>query len=552
MNSYKSLLTALIKDVQMDKSDDKIRKVKNISLSIFAVVFILIPIVAFAGFLSYLMTVILIEVGHAAFGVYVMFSLISIFTVIFGINVIINELYFSADLAHLLPFPLKAWEITMAKFTTTFFADNIMQFMLVFSCIIGFGIATGMNIVQWIFSFILGFFLPLAPLLICAILGILIMNLSRKLRSRRAVRGISVIFIMIVLGVMAVTMISIRQPDIESFLIHAADSDTLYIRLMNILFPQIGMLTSYMETGSIWELVKFFVWNIILLVLFLVSSERFYIKSVTGMTGEEHKKAKNLNIEKESKCRSVNAGLFHKELQMLARTPVFLTNCIAVTFIWPIFVFLVGKVLNVNWERDYLIGLFSNGTYASVLFIFFVSIAIIMTSMNALGSNAFSREGQGIVFMKYIPVNYKIQWNVKAMVSILVSVLGTVPFTVLFCAYIRMNIVYMLLCGLLQILACVFVTYLGMLLDSIHPKLMWTDVLTSLRENYNTFFCMAISILITILFGVLFYFLYQKMQINIVVLGFIWLAIFLIMDYGIYKRCMSAGIENLMAIMENR
>ena len=35
---------------------------------------------------------------------------------------------------------------------------------------------------------------------------------------------------------------------------------------------------------------------------------------------------------------------------------------------------------------------------------------------------------------------------------------------------------------------------MGVYIDSIQPKLVWEDELNSLRENYNTFFAMAIAI----------------------------------------------------------
>ena len=551
MESYKALVTALVKDLQMNKSDDKIRKIKNISLSIFAVVFIFIPIVVFTGFLSYLITEILINMGHAAFGVHLIFSLISIFTVVFGINVIINEFYFSSDLEHLLPFPLKAWEITMAKFTTIFFSDNIMQFTLVFACIIGFGIASRMSIIQWVLSFVLGFLLPLAPLLCCAILGILVMNISRLIRNEQTARRISIVFMLIVFGIMFATIMSMKPLDIEDFFVSVTNTDTLFVRLMKILFPQIGMLTNYMETGSILEVLKFLGLNAALILFLFASSELFYLKSIAGMSSNRHSKTKNIDISKSCQCRSVNSALFYKEIRMLVRTPIFFRNCIAVTFIWPAFVFLVGKLLNVNIERSHLIETFlNNDIYTSILFIFSVSIAIIMTAMNCLGSNAFSREGQDIFFMKYIPVSYKAQWNIKAAVSILFSVLGTVPFIVIFGIYIKMNIVHMLVCVLLQLATCVFVTYLGMLLDSVNPKLVWEDALSALRENYNTFFCMAISIFVAFVSGVIFYLLCRTTQLNIALLGFLQLIIFIVIDCLLYRRSMTKGIENLKEMID--
>ena len=62
------------------------------------------------------MTRSLVRAGHAAFGLQVMYHLISIFTMVFGINVIFNELYFSTDIDRLLPLPLRGREIAGAKF----------------------------------------------------------------------------------------------------------------------------------------------------------------------------------------------------------------------------------------------------------------------------------------------------------------------------------------------------------------------------------------------------------------------------------------------------
>ncbi len=545
MKSYKSLVSALIKVIQMDQSDDKIRKIKNICLSIFAVVFIFIPIVVFAGVFSYFLADILQETGQTALGVHLIFCLISIFTVVFGINVVINELYFAKDLDHLLSLPLKAWEITMAKFTSVFLVDNIMQFLLVFSCVIGFGLATKMSILQWIVSLVLGFFLPLSPLLVCAIFGILLMNITHLVRSRRAVKGISILFVLVVIVVMAFSMNSMQQFDVEVFL------STPIVPLTDILFPQIGMLTGYMATGSVWEVVKFLALNIGLLIVLFVVSELFYMNSVTSISGDEYKKVKRTDIARNIKCNTVKRALFLKETHMLLRTQAFFTNCVAVTFVWPVFALLVAKIINVDMTRQHLVQIFSGSKmYMSFVFIFFVSIAIIMSSMNSLGSNAFSREGQGIFFMKYIPVNYKVQWNVKAAVGILISVLGTVPFMLVFGIYIQMNMVQILLCVMLQVAACIFVTYLGMILDAVNPKLVWDDALASLRENYNTFFCMAISMVVAIVCGFIFYFVCKGTQISVTCLAVLQLLVFVAMDVWLYRHSMKAGIENLKAVLE--
>lgn len=545
MNRYKVLLSALVKGIQMDQSDDRMQKIKNTCLGLFAIIFIFVPIILFAGAISYFLADVLQETGQTALGAKLLFQLISIFTVVFGINVLINELYFAKDLDYLLSLPLKAWEITMAKFSSVFLVDNIMQFLLVFSCIIGFGIATKMSVMQWIVSLVIGLFLPLAPLLVCAILGIVMMNFSRLFRSRRALKGLSVLFVGIICIIMFFSMSGIQEFEVDTFLA------TPILSVTDFIFPQIGMLTKYMVTGSVMELGKFVLLHLgLILVLWLVS-ELFYMKSVTAISGDEYKKTKTTNLEQGIKSRSVKVALLIKELRMLIRTQAFFLNCIAVTFIWPLFVVLIAKIANLDMSRAHLVSIFSGNEVAmGVVFIFSVSIAIVMASMNSLGSNAFSREGQGIFFMKYIPVSYRMQWNVKAAVGILVSVLGTVPFMVAFCIYIKMGVAQTLLCALLQIAACVFVTYLGMILDSMNPKLLWDDALASLRENYNTFFCMAISMVVAIAFGVIYYVVFTKLQADVTLLAALELLVFVVMDIVVYRHSMRNGIRNLRKLME--
>lgn len=92
-----------------------------------------------------------------------MYGLISIFTVMLGINVVFNELYFSEDIQHILPLPIKPWEIAGAKLLAVFMNENVIQFMIVLACNIGFCLAVSANPLMWIVSIAAGFTLSVAP-----------------------------------------------------------------------------------------------------------------------------------------------------------------------------------------------------------------------------------------------------------------------------------------------------------------------------------------------------------------------------------------------------
>ena len=107
----------------------------------------------------------------------------------------------------------------------------------------------------------------------------------------------------------------------------------------------------------------------------------------------------------------------------------------------------------------------------------------IMGAMNSLGSNAFSREGKHYEVLQFLPVPVRTQWNAKAAIGIVVSFLGTAPFFLFFGIYGAVPVLQLILYILIAAAASVAVTYMGMLLDSVNPKLVWEDALSALREN---------------------------------------------------------------------
>ena len=250
-----------------------------------------------------------------------------------------------------------------------------------------------------------------------------------------------------------------------------------------------------------------------------------------------------------TKARSL---VFSKEMKMLVRTPVYFSNCVAISFIWPIFLYVVVRVMNINYSLTELHNMYveNNSDFAVIMLIFVVGISIIMTAMNSLGSNAFSREGKNFSFIKYIPVSYKKQWNIKAAVSIVISTLSIYIYVLIFGIAIRIPVIHMLIYFVLTVLSCGIITYMGMLLDSMRPKLMWDDELSALRENNNTFFNMAVSILIA---GVLCgggALLHYMAGLEFVAIAAIILGVTVCLIIYFYIRSMTQGIKNVISLEE--
>ena len=57
---------------------------------------------------------------------------------VFGIHVILNVFYFSGDNAYILPLPISPGKVIAAKFTAALVNESVMQWIVLFSAVIGF------------------------------------------------------------------------------------------------------------------------------------------------------------------------------------------------------------------------------------------------------------------------------------------------------------------------------------------------------------------------------------------------------------------------------
>lgn len=549
MNSYKTLTKTFIAAIGMSEAPDKRRKVMIIILSLFAVFGVLLPVCIAVGILVKLMTETLMPMGYETLGLQLMFHVICLFTVIFGINVIFNEFYFSNDIEYLLPWPLRAYQIVASKFTAAFYNENMMQFVLVLSCIIGFGIGSKMGILSWILSIIGIITLPIIPLAYCGIISILLMGFTKLIRNKDLIQKISVALMFIMLLALVGSIGFLQNMDIDNYVETLASGDQAFFQVMNVIFPHISLFVKTFHDGNLLALLGYIAVNVIAVAVMLLLSEFLYFRGVIGLTSSDSgKKTKDIDkVLASCKQRSPFWSYFLKEVRILVRTPVFFTNCIAINFLWPVFAYAAYKIQAKRFTLAELQHYYAHRDLRIQLFFLLgvVGISVIVAAINSLSSNAISREGKHFSFMKYIPVPYFTQWHVKALVGILFPAIGVLIYFIPACILVKVPLIHILLFTALSILSITFVSYMGIYIDSIQPKLIWDDEMSALRENYNTFFSMAVSIAFTIVVCVGGFFLFCNTKISIAFTALILVLILETANIIVFSLTKRSGVRNI-------
>ena len=266
-----------------------------------------------------------------------------------------------------------------------------------------------------------------------------------------------------------------------------------------------------------------------------------------GLNQSNYRKDKTKEIV--YKKSNKNMSYLKKEFKLLFKTPAFFSNCIIINFIWPFFIGLIVFLYDKTGNLKKILDLYHNNNYTVHLafIIGVIILSILITAVNSIASSSISREGSSFFYMKVIPLSYKKQILLKTISSIIVSFIGLFIYILVFAIIFKLGVVNTILYIILSFIAVLFISILGVYLDTINPKLVWDDEINALRGNHNVFINMAFAIIISgVLVGLIFMLKYLNLGLVLAyVISFIIIIVFTIITYLISMKYGSKNIERI-------
>lgn len=513
MTNYLSLVKVFIRSLSMTKPSTKQQMIVTKILLALVSLFIILPFVVVSGLFIYTVTNSLVEYNYETIGLEFMCILLCVFTFIFSFNVILNELYFTGDIENLLPLPLKPREIVGAKIASIFCAESLVQLLVIFFSVIGFFFALGLSFKNFLLGIIGMITLPMIPIIYCSIISLLIMSFTRFIKNKETIRKVGLVFVLAVLMLFVYFLGALQNFDLELYIEGFVNGDQTFLHVMRGIFPHINLFIDILVTGSIRSLLLYILVNIGFIVVLLGLADVCYFKGVVGLSSKDTaSKKSSSNILNNIKVENPTNSYFKKEIFTLFRTSSYFLNCILINFIWPIFVYVICKLKFPDLTLSKLKNLVTstdNNTLI-IIFMFVIGVSILLPALNSIASSSFSREGKNFYFMKYIPMDYSSQVYVKLLVSFIIAFIGVNVFSLIFYLVIGLKVSTAFIFLIISFLAILFICSLGIIIDSINPKLVWDDELNALRENSNNFIVMGISIFMFIVLAGLCYLLYKS------------------------------------------
>ena len=535
------LLKVLLKNFEMIAFEKKKSKVFYMVMAIITALIIFIPTAFMIGMISYGMTLSLVENNHLSEGINFILYAVNLFAFIFSINVVLNVFYFSSDIDRILPMPFKEREIIGAKFFNTLINENFIEFILIASSLIGFFIAGKLDIYALFIILIAIITMPILPLIYSSIICMVFMFLTKRITNKDLVSKFSNILLILALVGILVMAILLSSFDAENFALDLVGSK--FMDVMKFIFPNVYLITDSMS-GNLLSLVFYLLINACALVIFFLMAKLLYFRGLNQASNKKEKK-KEITYKKSNS----NISYLKKEFKVLFKTPAFFSNCLIINFIWPFFIALIFFLYDKTGFLKTILDNYHNNDYSThVIFILVIMMAsILITAVNSIASSSISREGNSFQYMKVIPMSYKKQIILKIISSIIVSYIALFLTIIVLSIIYNLGVVNTILYLLLSFISVVFISTLGVFLDTVNPKLIWDDEINALRGNHNVFINMAFSILISgVLLGIIF--LLKYLNIGLVwafIISFILVISFAVTTYIIAMKYGSRNIERI-------
>lgn len=512
-----------------------------------AMLFIMIPCCIIVGVIAYVMTLAMMEAGGKEEGMLFIVQFISACAMIFGLNVIVNEFYFSSDIDYLLPLPIRTHELILAKFWVTYQAESVMEFMVIFSAYIGYVLAIGVTPIGILTGLIGTVTLPIVPLVYCGIISMLLMYFFQGIRNRKVLNAImGGMTLVLILGAF-LSFQGLEGFSVDTYVMSLTSGENAFMNTMNLIFYPGYLLVHSAAIGSWPAVLLYLIINLILLLLFMLIANWIYLPGLYSFKSVSNKKETGSRRLSDRKQRSVCRSYFEKEWKTILRTPAFVSNCVLINLFWPVIIIIVCMMQKGSDTIANFIKMYHSGNLLAeiIALAIFLGLGALTTAANGIASSSFTREGAHLDFMKYIPVPYGLQIQMKGLLSLLFSYLSYLMDIAVLTVILKLGIRSILYYAVAGGCMVFFITCLGIWLDSMHPKLIWEDELNALRGNLNVFFNMAFAIVATgVICGVGFL-LYLVPHSTISFIFLLYLAILLILDIHMYDFTMKRAVRNL-------
>ena len=488
-----SITKTIIKNSRKIKYD-KGSKNNSAILSALAFFIVMSTISAAMIYVSYYVTKQLNKI-HQPYA-FINILLIFNFLILFGKSIFetLNVLYFSNDLKVLLRMPIKPIKILNAKFINMIVSEYQMEAIMLAIPMVVYGIYTKVAWMFYLYIPLVLLILPVIPIMITSLFIAIVMRLTSFVKSKN-----KLIYLIVFTTIFIMNLVFFYNKNGQTFLtvdifvrmIYSFNGLAYYLaEEFKLITPIMNCLLDYNRLQGVYNLVIYYVENLLIYFIVLLIISKIYYKAVLGtMIDSSSKARKNSNEElsiEDFKEQNRITSYLNKEFLEVFRNPIFCIQCVFMPIIYPIIVLVIfiGLLSFAKAVGLDLIKIFYDNIRSGFGAFILLAIGQVFFMMNFSSIIAVSKEEAKAKLNKVYPISLEKQFKMKINVGFLVNMVAVIIICGFYLAFMRdLSGAALILINL--IILNIIGEKVKLLIDLLNPQLMWNSEYTMMKQNTN-------------------------------------------------------------------
>lgn len=472
------LITKVQLRATLDLNINKKIKHKSNSFVIFSIVTgLLLMVTSFAYFYGIGMT--LNMFGMIDVLPELVMAIISMVTLMTSVYKVKGILFGFKDYDLLMALPIKTSSIVISRFLILYIVNLIVTFIILIPSMVVYGALGNPTLWFYITNIIALIMIPLVPMVIAYIIGLLIALITQRFMSSNIINVIFSVVTISIIMILSFGMNDTKQiNDFSTSITEGIDKTYFLARWYNLGFVE----------GKVEYLLLFTLSSLLIFGIFaLVVGKKF--KSINTYMNSNHTKS---NYKMESlKQGSPLLALYKKEMKRFFSSSLYMMNTAV-----GIVMLTLGAIATVVLKPDQLVQLLDIPGAADQLGAIFplgISLFIAMTYITAC---SISLEGSHLWVLKSLPISTRTIFLSKILVSLTITMPAIVINGILIMIALRLNFIEGLLLIILPSAYAIFTAILGLIINLMFPKLSWSTETTVIKQSAASMIAMLASFLV--------------------------------------------------------
>jgi len=416
----------------------------------------------------------------------IMITFLMLFT---NFMMIPSTLFLSSDLQTLLPLPIKSSVLVVAKLLISVVLDYVLMLMLIIPWILGYYSVVQPTLVFTLILIVTLILLPLIPTVIAGILTMIILRFAKFFRNQDRFMYLSMIMILglsLSISIIPQQLSNLSQTELMNLLFLGNNSlSNVMTRFLPFLIPAINSLkdTSFLWFGFYLLLNVGFAFGFITIINWI------YIDILTTIqtANVTRKQLNSKTFAAQLNSKGVRLTIINNDWRMLVRTPIYLLNCVLTPFLVPVMLLFItifgsGSDPEVQQMMNYLKSLPPSYTLFAILGL---AIGIISTSMSTISVTAVTRDAKHLDMIRTLPISLNSYFESKLLLGIIHSLAGSAGLVIMANIILPLGVIGNIVILVETIIGVICFNALGLLLDSVRPKLLWENETVAVKQNLN-------------------------------------------------------------------